>query len=90
MDAIKSGYDMTKHGVHNAKDRIVGGGMTPEFVKRFAVVGSPDHCTQRLLALRDAGLERLVVVGPGFYPAEWGEAAGLFQKEVMPALKAAG
>jgi 5,10-methylenetetrahydromethanopterin reductase len=90
MDAIKSGYDMTKHGVHDAKDRIVGGGMTPEFVKRFAVVGSPDHCTQRLLALREAGLERLVVVGPGFYPAEWGEAAGLFAKEVMPALRAAG
>ena len=90
MDAIKSGYDMTKHGVHDAKDRIVGGGMTPEFVKRFAVVGPPDHCTRRLLALRNAGLERLVVVGPGFYPEAWGEAGKLFAREVMPALRAAG
>lgn len=90
MDAIRSGYDMTKHGVHDAQDRIVGGGLTPDFVKRFAVVGSPDHCTQRLLELRKAGLERLVVVGPGFYPAEWGEAGTLFTKEVIPALRAAG
>lgn len=90
MDAIKDGYDMTKHGVHDAKDRIVGGGMTPEFVKRFAVVGTPDTCIERLLALRAAGLDRFVVVGPGFYPKEWGEAAGLFAREVIPALRGAG
>ncbi len=90
MDAIRGGYDMTKHGVHDAQDRIVGGGMTPEFVKRFAIVGSPDHCAERLLALRDLGIERLVVVGPGFYPAHWGEAGRLFAREVIPALRAAG
>ncbi|MDR2857948.1 MAG: LLM class flavin-dependent oxidoreductase [Novosphingobium sp.] len=90
MDAIKSGYDMRKHGIHDATERLIGGSLTPDFVRRFAIVGSPDHCTGRLLALRDAGLERLVVVGPGFYPAGWGEAAGLFVRECLPALKAAG
>lgn len=90
MDAIRTGYDMTKHGVHDARERIVGGGMTPEFVRRFAIVGSPDHCTERLLALRATGLERFVVVGPGFYPAAWGEAGRLFTREVIPALRAAG
>ena len=90
LDAIKSGYDMNKHGVHNAQDRIVGGGLSPEFVREFAIVGSPDHCTRRLLELKAMGLERFVAVGPGFYPASWGEAAGLFAKEVMPALRAAG
>ena len=89
LDAIRSGYDMNKHGVHDAKDRIVGGGLSADFVRNFAVVGSPDHCIRRLLALRDMGLERLVVVGPGFYPASWGEAAGLFAREVIPALHAA-
>jgi alkanesulfonate monooxygenase SsuD/methylene tetrahydromethanopterin reductase-like flavin-dependent oxidoreductase (luciferase family) len=68
----------------------LGSSLTPEFVKRFAVVGPPDHCIQRLLALRDAGLERLVVVGPGFYPAEWGEAGSLFARECLPVLRAAG
>jgi 5,10-methylenetetrahydromethanopterin reductase len=89
MDAIRTGYDMRKHGVTDAKERLIGGSLTPDFVRRFAIVGSPDHCTQRLLALRAAGLERFVVVGPGFYPASWGEAAGLFVREVIPALRAA-
>lgn len=89
LDAIRSGYDMTKHGVSQAQDRIIGGGLTPEFVRQFAIVGSPDHCTARLLALKNLGLERFVVVGPGLYPAGWGEAAGLFAREVIPALKAA-
>jgi 5,10-methylenetetrahydromethanopterin reductase len=89
LDAIKSGYDMNKHGVHDARDRIVGGGLTPDFVRRFAIVGSPDHCTRRLLELKAMGLRRFVVVGPGFYPESWGEARDLFAREVLPALRAA-
>ena len=89
LEAIRSGYDMTKHGMTRSQDRIIGGGLTPEFVGNFAIVGTPDQCTQRLLALRQMGLERFVVVGPGFYPASWGAAAGLFAREVIPALKAA-
>ena len=90
LEAIKGGYDMNKHGVHDAKDRIVGGGLTPEFVRNFAIVGGPDAVTERLLGLKKMGLERFVVVGPGFYSPGWGEAANLFHKEVIPALKAAG
>jgi 5,10-methylenetetrahydromethanopterin reductase len=89
LDAIKSGYDMNKHGVLDARDRIVGGGLTPDFVRRFAIVGSPDHCTRRLLELKAMGLRRFVVVGPGFYPESWGEARDLFAREVLPALRAA-
>jgi 5,10-methylenetetrahydromethanopterin reductase len=55
LDAIKSGYDMNKHGVHDAKDRIIGGGLSPDFVRKFAIVGTPDHCTARLLELRQLG-----------------------------------
>lgn len=87
MDAIKGGYDMRKHGVHDARERLVGGALTPDFVRRFAVVGPPDHCSERLRALKALGLERFVVVGPGFYPASWGEARDLFAREVMPALR---
>lgn len=88
LDTVRQGYDMTKHGEVGAKDKIAGGALSPDFVKRFAIVGSPDHCTERLLELRKLGLERFVVVGPGFYPAEWGEAGELFHREVIPALKA--
>jgi len=90
MDAIREGYDMRKHGAMESKERLLGTSLTPDFVKRFAVVGPPDHCIERLLALRDAGLERVVAVGPGFYPKDWGDNAGLFVREVLPALKAAG
>jgi 5,10-methylenetetrahydromethanopterin reductase len=89
LDAIKSGYDMNKHGVHDARERLVHGSLTPDFVKRFAIVGPPDHVAERLLGLRKLGLERFVVVGPGFYPESWGEARDLFAREVIPALRAA-
>jgi 5,10-methylenetetrahydromethanopterin reductase len=85
--AVREGYDMTRHGEIHAERRLTSGALSPDFVSRFAVVGPPEHCTERLLALRDAGLERFVVVGPGFYPPDWGEAAGLFVREVMPALR---
>ena len=89
LSAAGRGYDMTEHGNIASKTRIVGGTLTPGFVRRFAIVGSPDHCTRRLLDLRAAGIERFVIVGPGFYPAEWGDDAGLFAREVIPALRAA-
>ena len=87
LDAVRQGYDMTKHGGADQRDRVVGGGLSAEFVESFAVVGSPEHCTQRLLALQALGLERLVVVGPGFYPESWGETRHLFAREVIPALQ---
>ncbi|VWX47339.1 LLM class flavin-dependent oxidoreductase [Novosphingobium sp. 9U] len=87
LDRIRDGYDMTEHGNVASKQRIKGGTLDAEFVKRFAVVGTPDQCHTRLQELLALGIERLVVVGPGFYPADWGEAAGLFAREVLPALK---
>jgi len=90
LEAVRTGYDMTKHGVAHDADKIKGGGLSPEFVKRFAIVGTPDQCTERLLELRKLGLERFVAVGPGVYPPEWSdEDAGLFERECIPALRAA-
>ncbi|MCJ2180579.1 LLM class flavin-dependent oxidoreductase [Novosphingobium album (ex Hu et al. 2023)] len=88
LGKIREGYDMMEHGNIASKERIVGGALTPDFVKRFAIVGNPDHCFARLRELMALGLDRIVAVGPGFYPAGWGEAAGLFAREVLPALKA--
>ena len=85
---IREGYDMTEHGKIGSTERIVGGALSPEFVARFAVVGTPEHCLERLRGLMALGLDRLVLVGPGFYPADWGEAANLFVREVLPALRA--
>ena len=89
LDTVKQGYDMTRHSDLQSKERIRNGALTPEFVREFAIVGPPDHVTERLRELRALGLERFVVVGPGFYPAQWGEAGELFHREVIPAMKAA-
>lgn len=85
--AVRAGYDMTRHADTSSRDRLTQGSLTPEFVARFAIAGPPDHCIDRLRALTKAGLERFVIVGPGFYPESWGEARGLFAREVLPALR---
>ena len=85
--AIREGYDMTKHSAMLEQNRLTHGALSPAFVRDFAVVGTPEACTEKLLALRQAGIERFVIVGPGFYPPEWGEAATLFAREVMPVLQ---
>jgi len=85
--AIREGYDMTKHGGIHEKTRLTHGELSPEFVRDFAVVGTPDACIEKLLALRQSGIDRFVVVGPGFYPPDWGEDAGLFAREVLPVIQ---
>jgi 5,10-methylenetetrahydromethanopterin reductase len=86
--AIRRGYDMTKHAKTMENNKIIGGQLSPDFLRRFAIVGSPEHCTERLLELVRLGLERFVVVGPGFYPDAGGRGS-LFAREVIPAMRAA-
>ncbi|MBV1918323.1 MAG: LLM class flavin-dependent oxidoreductase [Sphingomonadaceae bacterium] len=89
LDAVKSGYDMTRHSDIATKEKIKGGGLSPEFVRNFAVVGNPERVIERLLELRRMGLDRFVVVGPGLYPSDWSDKdRDLFTREVMPALRA--
>ena len=61
----------------------------PEFVDRFAVVGPPDVCTERLLGLVELGIERFVITGPSFGAS--GEhrrtADELVTNELLPALR---
>jgi 5,10-methylenetetrahydromethanopterin reductase len=81
FQAIRRGYDMNKHA--DIHDKVLGDALSPDFVQRFAVVGSPDHCIERLLALADLGVERFVIVGPD------DDGAALFTREVVPALRVA-
>jgi 5,10-methylenetetrahydromethanopterin reductase len=85
--AIRKGYDMTKHAVVLAEDKIKGAALTWDFVQRFAIVGNPDHCIERLLQLAALGIERFVIVGPGFHPEAGQSGRSLFVSEVMPAVR---
>jgi 5,10-methylenetetrahydromethanopterin reductase len=84
--AIRRGYDMNRHG-DLSHDKIKGATLTWDFVQRFAIVGPPDHCTERLLQLASLGIERFVIVGPGFHPESGPTGRSLFVSEVMPAVR---
>jgi 5,10-methylenetetrahydromethanopterin reductase len=63
--------------------------LKPEFVDRFAVVGPPDVCMQRLHDLAALGLERFVITGASFRSdrdhARTSEE--LLTRELLPALQ---
>lgn len=86
--ALRRAYDMTKHGDKRETSKLVGATLSPDFIERFAIVGPPDHCIQRLMELVRCGLERFVVVGPGYFPEASGAGRSLFATEVMPAVRA--
>jgi len=87
--AIQRGYDMTKHAMALSEDRLKGAALTWDFVRRFAIVGSPSHCIERLRELAALGLDRFVIVGPGYHPEVRKGGPGLFVSEVIPAVRAA-
>lgn len=86
--ALRRAYDMNQHGKTLGAAKLVGASLTRDFIERFAIAGPPDHCIARLLDLIRCGLERFVVVGPGFYPEAGGASRSLFATEVMPAVRA--
>ena len=78
-------YDRPKHGRADASHAQQ---LPLEFVQRFAVIGPPEHCQERLQTLIDTGIERLFIIGPR--PDHFGAAAetaiARFATEVMPRL----
>lgn len=57
-----------------------------EFVDRFAVVGPPDTCVQRLQAIAALGISKIIIVGARDYEdAEAMRAEDAFVKGVLPA-----
>ncbi len=83
LDALHERYNMNEHGRGDAQQVSA---MTPEFIDRFAVVGDPAQCLDRLAELQDLGLDKLAVNGPTFITKspEAQEALELFETEVLP------
>jgi 5,10-methylenetetrahydromethanopterin reductase len=63
--------------------------LNPQFVDRFAVVGPPDVCAERLRGLAELGIERFVITGASFRSdrehARTSEQ--LLAAELLPALR---
>jgi len=60
-----------------------------EFLDRFAIVGAPDRCTERLFELAGLGLERFVITGASFRADRdhARTADELLTTELLPALR---
>ncbi|PON13866.1 hypothetical protein C2W62_32120 [Candidatus Entotheonella serta] len=82
LEALHDRYNMNEHGRGDAQQVSA---MTPEFIDRFAVVGDPDRCLERLAALQSLGLDKLAVNGPTFInrSPEASDALALFESEVL-------
>jgi len=85
IERLASGYDKDRHGEGGAAYAQLLDG---EFIDRFAVAGTAANVRDRLTAIADAGVQRLIVV-PGSLdadPAAVEESNMRFASDVLPAL----
>jgi 5,10-methylenetetrahydromethanopterin reductase len=60
LEALRSNYDMR---AHTRGDSRQAGTLTDDFIDRFAIVGPPDRCIERLRALEGLGLDKVAISG---------------------------
>ena len=85
FDAVHDAYDMTRHTQIGSPQAHT---LTPEFIDRFGIVGTPETCARRLGELVELGIDKLIVTGPtlGADPVEARAALQRFAAEVLPAI----
>lgn len=89
VDQVTQSYDFYHHGLEHAE---MAEDLDDQFLQRFCVIGSPDHCIERLNELVDLGLDHMVFVG-GSRDIDEGlrlRSDHLLSTEVLPALRARG
>jgi 5,10-methylenetetrahydromethanopterin reductase len=82
-------YDSNHHLESSAEHSAV---LDDEFLQRFAIVGDPDRCAERVLELAGLGLDRFVITGATI-DADRDQArvaARLMRTELLPSLRASG
>lgn len=79
-------YDSNVHLRNQAEHT---GALNAEFVDRFAIVGPPETCVDRLRSLVDLGIERFVITGASFGadPEHARRADRMVTGDVLPALR---
>jgi 5,10-methylenetetrahydromethanopterin reductase len=87
LEKLDSSYAESGHGLSHVEHSTM---LPDDFLDRFAVVGTPEQCTQRLRDLISAGVQRLIIV-PGSRDADpelVTRSNELFARDVIPALRA--
>ena len=85
LEKLRSNYDMK---AHTRGDSRQAGTLTDDFVDRFAIVGSPERCIERLRSLAALGLDKVAISG-GTRGASAEDAAvskELVVRHVLPAM----
>jgi 5,10-methylenetetrahydromethanopterin reductase len=84
--AVGRAYDSNEH-LSNAAAHTSA--LNADFVDRFAIVGPPEVCVQRLRGLAELGIDRFVITGASFRSnREHARTAdGLLTSELLPALR---
>jgi 5,10-methylenetetrahydromethanopterin reductase len=87
LHELRSAYDMKAHTRGDSRQAET---LTPAFIDRFAIAGTPEHCIARLRGLAALGLDRVALSG-GMRGASADDAAvskQLLETEVLPAVRA--
>lgn len=84
LGALHRRYDMKRHTRSDSPQAAL---LPADFVDRYAVVGPPERCCERLRQLASLGLDKLVLVGPtaGADRDAARESERLMAAEVLPA-----
>jgi 5,10-methylenetetrahydromethanopterin reductase len=84
LGRLREEYDMTRHAT---VDKMADDALPDDFIDRFAIVGSVEHCVERLVQLVALGIDHFHTVGV-IFDADAEEATRhLFVSEVMPAVR---
>lgn len=86
LETLVTNYDMK---AHTRGDSRQAGTLTDDFVDRFAIVGSPDRCIERLRSLKALGLDKVAISG-GTRGASAEDAAvskRLVAEQVLPGMR---
>ncbi len=83
---LRRSYDMR---AHTRGDSPQAGVLTPEFIDRFAIVGPPKRCIERLRDLAALGLDKVAITGAlrGVSETDAAMSRSLLETEVLPALR---
>ena len=86
LEALRSNYDMR---AHTRGDSRQGGTLTDDFIDRYAIVGTPDRCIQRLQSLAVLGLDKVAISGGtrGAAPETAEVNRRLMMQQVLPGMR---
>jgi len=73
LKALHSNYDMRAHTRGDSRQAST---LTDDFVDRFAIVGPPERCIERLKELQALGLDKVAISGATRGAAEADAAVG--------------